>query len=122
MKIGRLLCMIVPLMLLLPSFSGSAEEQSVNSQVMITISGGFGITITITILEGENVSEIEWSVKLIGTVFFGIYVEGVINPPVNETTVRIMPFGIGPGILIINVGNSSVSASIFMAGPFVILL
>jgi len=93
-----------------------------NNQIEIAIQGGFGITITIKIPEGENVSTIEWSVEMRGLVFFGAYNEGTIIPPANETTIRILPLGIGPGMLVINVGNASASAPFLMFGPFVIIL
>jgi len=112
--------MLLPLMLVLPVTASGIEEQ--NNQIIIAIEGGFGLTITIIIPEGENVSAIKWSVEMRGLVFLGAYNEGTIVPPANETTIRIIPFGIGPGMLVVNVENTSASPPFLMFGPFVILL
>ncbi len=124
MKVGSkaIVCMLAFLMLAIPSSAfetAGAQGTRMPSQIEIVISGGFGITITIRNISGENLSGIEWSVELDGLIFFGAYSEGHINPPENETVIRLFPIGIGPVTITISVGNESESANFFIAGPFI---
>ncbi|RLF42919.1 MAG: hypothetical protein DRN17_07070 [Thermoplasmata archaeon] len=119
MRVGRILCMLLPLMLVMPAVPGIEGQ---NEQIEIAIEGGFGITITIKIPEGESISAINWSVEMRGPVLSGAYNGGTIIPPANETTIRILPFGIGPGMLVVNVENTSASAPFLIFGPFVVIL
>jgi len=119
MKVGGILCILLPLMLIMPTTSGIGEQ---NNQIVISIEGGFGITITITNASGGPLPGTEWSVELKGIIFSGASSSGVIDPFANETTIKLFPVGIGPGIMTISVGNESSSVAFFMIGPFVFLL
>ncbi|MEA2053776.1 MAG: hypothetical protein U9O96_01475 [Candidatus Thermoplasmatota archaeon] len=127
MKVGNkaILCMLVTLLLMVPiSACGVSRVQNASQlqmQIEIEIYGGFGITVVVKNIGEENLTNLDWEIELSGLIFFGVCSEGTIDPLTNETTIRLLPVGIGPGTITISVGDESASATFFIAGPFVVL-
>lgn len=120
MKVGKVIaCMLAFSMLAIPVTS--IETAGMPSQIVITVQGGFGLTITIRNDSGGPLPGTEWSVEMKGLIFSGAYISGTIDPLANEVTMRLFPVGIGPGIMTIRVGNESSSVAFFIMGPFVFL-
>ena len=121
MKVGKAIaCVLAFSMLAIPV--ASVETAGMPSQIVITVEGGFGITVTIRNESGGPLSFTEWSVEMKGLIFSGGGASGTFESLSNETTIRLLPVGIGPGILTIRLGNeSSFTALFFVVGPFVFL-
>ncbi len=127
MKVGKVIaCILAFFMLAIPASSFEkvdAQNAEMPSDIVISIEGGFGMTITIRNTSGGPLPGTEWSVELKGLIFYGGSSSGTIGPSASEITIRILPVGIGPGIITISVGNESAStAAFFMAGPFIVLV
>ncbi len=88
----------------------------------IGISGGMGITATITNTGTIDATGVPWSIDVSGLVFLGGHTEGTIDVPAGgEATISSdLVFGIGPGAIAINVGGASKTASCFILGPLVL--
>ena len=86
------------------------------------ISGGMGITATITNTGTEDATGVAWSIDVSGLVFVGKHTEGTIDIPAgSEATISSgMVFGIGPGTITVTVGGVSRTASCFILGPLVL--
>ena len=105
-------------------YSGDAHFSiKILSEIQIEILGGFGITIVVKNFGEEDLSEIVWSIELNGMIFIGKTSEGTIAilPAGSETIINSLVFGIGPGIIIVTVGDVSKIAELLIMGPFVII-
>ena len=89
----------------------------------ITISGGFGITITVTNIGSASVENIEWSVSISGLVFIGKESSGSIDvlAPGESITVKLLPIGIGSIDISVSINGATKIASGFIIGPIVII-
>ncbi len=84
------------------------------------ISGGFGISATITNTGTADAENVEWSISLDGLVFLGRETTDSIEriPAGTEVTVKSgLLFGIGPIDIIITAGEATKKASGFLLGP-----
>jgi len=126
MRVGKTIaCMLAFFMLAIPVASletAGMHNVSMPSEIVVAIEGGFGVTITIRNESGGPLPFTEWSVEMKGLIFSGGDIGVTIDPPSNETTIRLLPIGIGPGIMTIRLGNDSVfTALFFIVGPFVFM-
>ena len=87
-----------------------------------SISGGMGITATVTNTGSDDASGVSWSIDISGLVFLGGHTEGTIDLPAGgETTVSSgLVLGIGPGTIDVTVGGASKTASCFILGPLIL--
>ncbi len=86
------------------------------------ISGGMGITATITNTGTEDATGVPWSIDVSGLVFLGGHTEGTIDVLAGgEATISSgLVFGIGPGTIAVTAGGASKTASCFILGPLVL--
>jgi len=89
----------------------------------ITISGGFGITITVTNIGSAPAENIEWSVSISGLVFIGKESSGSIDElaPGESITIKLLTIGIGPIDISVTINGATKTASGFIIGPIVII-
>jgi len=88
-----------------------------------TISGGFGVSATVTNTGTEDASAIDWTISLSGPVFVGKEASGTIDslPAGGETTIGTgLVFGIGPTTITVTAGGATKTASGFVLGPLVL--
>ncbi len=87
-----------------------------------SISGGMGVTATITNTGTGDAADVPWSIDVSGLVFLGGHTEGTIDLPAGgETTIKSgLVFGIGPGAITVTVGGASKAANCFILGPLVL--
>ncbi|MEA2054053.1 MAG: hypothetical protein U9O96_02890 [Candidatus Thermoplasmatota archaeon] len=87
------------------------------------ISGGFGITATITNTGTADAENVEWSISLSGLVFLGKETTDSIErvPAGAEVTVKSgLLFGIGPIDITVTAGEFTKKASGLLLGPLVL--
>ncbi|MBS3773365.1 MAG: hypothetical protein KGY55_04105, partial [Candidatus Thermoplasmatota archaeon] len=87
------------------------------------ISGGFGVSATITNSGTVAAENVEWSVELSGPVFVGASSSEAIDRLEPGKSVTVGPgfvLGVGPTTITVTAGGSSTSASGFILGPFVL--
>ncbi len=87
-----------------------------------SISGGFGVTATVTNTGSEEASNIDWTISFDGGVFVGKEKTGTTTVPVSgEATVKSgFIFGIGKTTVTVNAGGATGAASGFVLGPLVL--
>jgi len=88
-----------------------------------TISGGMGVSATVTNTGTEDASAIDWTISLSGPVFVGKEASGTIDslPAGGETTIGTgLVFGIGPTTITVTAGGATKTASGFVLGPLVL--
>ncbi len=87
-----------------------------------SISGGMGITATITNTGTVDAINIPWSIDVSGLVFLGAHTEGAIDLLAGgETTISSsFIFGVGPGTITVTVGGAYRVANCFILGPLVL--
>ncbi|MFO8132506.1 MAG: sialidase family protein [Thermoplasmatota archaeon] len=87
------------------------------------LSGGFGVSATITNSGTVAAENVEWAVELSGPVFVGASTSGTIDqlgPGESATVGPGLVLGVGPTTITVTAGGSSTSASGFVLGPFVL--
>ncbi|MEA2053581.1 MAG: sialidase family protein [Candidatus Thermoplasmatota archaeon] len=87
------------------------------------ISGGMGISATITNTGTEDASNVDWSIELTGLIFIGKETTGTIDslPAGGEEAIKSgLVFGIGPTTITITAGGASKTAKGFVLGPLVL--
>jgi len=87
------------------------------------ISGGMGVSATVTNSGTVDAAAVDWSITLTGPVFVGAETTGTIDTlsAGGETTISTgLVFGIGPTTITVTAGGASSSASGFVLGPFVL--
>ncbi|MEA2054214.1 MAG: sialidase family protein [Candidatus Thermoplasmatota archaeon] len=88
-----------------------------------SISGGMGISATITNTGTEDASNMDWSIELTGLIFIGKETTGTIDslPAGGEEAIKSgLVFGIGPTTITITAGGASKTAKGFVLGPLVL--
>jgi len=88
-----------------------------------TISGGFGVSATVTNTGTEDASAIDWTISLSGPVFVGKEASGTIDslPAGGETTIGTgLVFGIGPTTITVTASGATKTASGLVLGPLVL--
>ena len=88
-----------------------------------SISGGMGVTATVTNTGTEDGTNVDWSIALSGPVFLGKETTGTIDTLAagSETTISTgLVFGIGPTTITVTAGGASKTASGFVLGPMVL--
>ncbi|MGC9555023.1 MAG: hypothetical protein ACP5EK_06900, partial [Thermoplasmatota archaeon] len=88
-----------------------------------TISGGMGVSATVTNTGSEPGNNIAWTISLTGPVFVGKETTGTINTlePGAETTISTgLVFGIGPTTITVTAGGATKTASGLVLGPLVL--
>jgi len=87
------------------------------------ISGGLGVTATITNTGTADAENIEWSISLSGLVFLGRETTDIaeIVPAGGEVTIKSgLLFGIGPVEITVTAGEAAKKASGFLLGPLLL--
>lgn len=87
------------------------------------ISGGMGITATVSNVGLEAGSNIDWTISLSGAVFLNSEVTGTIDslePGASTDISTGFVLGIGPTTIEVSAGGASQSASGFVLGPLVL--
>ncbi len=88
-----------------------------------TITGGMGVTATISNTGTEDASDVAWTIDLSGPVFVGSHAEGTIDTLAAGSEEAISTgfvLGIGPTTISIEAGGAAGSTSGFVLGPFVL--
>jgi hypothetical protein len=87
-----------------------------------SISGGMGVTATITNTGTGDANGVPWSIDISGLVFLGQHNEGTIDLPAgSETSISSgLVFGIGPVTITVDVSGIKETASGFVLGPLVL--
>jgi len=88
-----------------------------------TISGGMGVSATVTNSGSMDAGAVDWTISLSGPVFVGAETTGTISslPAGGESAISTgLVFGIGPTTITVTAGGASASASGFVLGPFVL--
>ena len=88
-----------------------------------TISGGMGVSATVTNTGTEDASAIDWTISLSGPVFVGKETTGTIAslPAGGEATISTgLVFGIGPTTVTVTAGGATKTASGLVLGPLVL--
>ncbi len=88
-----------------------------------SISGGMGVSATVTNTGTIDGSSIDWSIQLSGLIFMGKETTGTIDTLAagGETSISSgLVFGIGPTTITVTVGGASKTASAFVLGPLVL--
>jgi hypothetical protein len=97
--------------------------ESPSSLEIESISGGFGVSAVVENTGMENITDLKWSISLVGNItFFGGYKEGNIDllKPGNSITIKSgFLLGFGPAEITVSVSGVSKKASCFVIGPFV---
>lgn len=88
----------------------------------ISISGGFGIKVTITNVGTGEAKDLQWSIDLQGLVFVGKHSEGMQGSlkPGESITTKLFVLGLGPVGVSVSVDGTTKEASGFLLGPFVL--
>jgi hypothetical protein len=86
------------------------------------ISGGFGITATVTNTGGVDAEDVGWTIAFDGPVFIGSEKTGTVTVPVgDEVEIKSgLVFGIGRAAITVTVGGSSATANGLILGPLVL--
>ncbi len=89
----------------------------------IEIEGGFGITIIITNIGNETISDINLTISLSGLIIFSKEVKSPSFPllPNESTKMRLFVFGLGPFDISVSANDARSNANGFIIGPFVFL-
>ena len=92
-------------------------------QLEIEIQGGIGITMLIKNVGNETISNLEFSMRINGFVFFGKTMDGEISslPPGMGIEVNAFVMGFGNAIIEARAGEISKKADCFILGPFVFI-
>ncbi len=87
-----------------------------------TVSGGFGVSATITNTGGADAEDVEWTMTFDGPVFVGADKSGTVTVPEGgEATIKSgFILGVGSATATVSVGGASKTASGFVLGPFVL--
>ncbi len=87
-----------------------------------SISGGFGVSATVTNTGSEDANNVDWTISFDGPVFIGKEKTGTVTVPAGgEATVKSgLIFGVGKATITVNVGGASKTASGFVLGPLVL--
>ena len=87
-----------------------------------SISGGFGVTATVSNTGSEDASNVDWTISFDGGVFVGKEKTGTVTVPAGgEATVKTgFIFGFGKTTASVNVGGTTGTASGFVLGPLVL--
>ncbi|RLF64360.1 MAG: hypothetical protein DRN33_02340 [Thermoplasmata archaeon] len=87
-----------------------------------SISGGFGVSATVTNVGSEDANNVDWTISFDGPVFIGKEKTGTVTVPAGgEATVKSgLIFGVGKATITVNVGGASKTASGFVLGPLVL--
>jgi hypothetical protein len=91
--------------------------------INLAISGGFGVSATVSNDGSEAAANLAWTVDLSGLVFLGGHTEGTIAtlaPGATETVGPSLVLGIGPSTITATAGGASQTASGFVLGPLVL--
>ena len=90
--------------------------------ITLSISGGFGVKVTISNSGTEAAKNLPWSVDLSGLVFVGKHTEGTIaslEPGASQKVGPGLVFGIGPTTITVSAGGVTATAKGFVLGPLV---
>jgi C1A family cysteine protease len=90
----------------------------------VDVSGGIGITATIKNIGAGTMDNIPWSMETEGMVLFQQNTEGTITtlPVGEETSISTgLLFGMGPGSILITIGETKQAYSLVLLGPFAII-
>jgi len=87
-----------------------------------SISGGFGVTATVSNAGSEDANNVDWTISFDGGVFIGKEKTGTVTVPAGgEATVKSgFIFGIGKTTVTANIAGMSKTASGFVLGPLVL--
>ncbi len=87
------------------------------------VSGGFGLTATVSNTGTAPAENVAWTIDLSGPVFVGNHAEGTIDvlpPGESEDIGTGLVLGIGPSTISIEAGGATASFSGFVLGPLVL--
>ena len=92
-------------------------------QLEIEIQGGIGITVLIKNVGNETLSNLEFSIRVNGFIFFGKAMEGEISslPSGMEIEATAFVMGFGNATVEVRAGEISKKADCFILGPFVVI-
>jgi hypothetical protein len=88
-----------------------------------SISGGLGVSSTVSNTGSVAGEQVAWSIELSGLVFLGGETTGtlaVLEPGDTETISSGLVFGLGPSTITVTVGGASQTASGMVLGPLVL--
>ncbi|MFO8133445.1 MAG: hypothetical protein R6U10_05900 [Thermoplasmatota archaeon] len=88
-----------------------------------SITGGMGVTATVSNTGTEDASSVAWTIDLSGPVFVGSHAEGTIDSLAagdSETISSGFVLGIGPTTISVAAGGAEQTASGFVLGPLVL--
>ncbi|MCD6299107.1 MAG: hypothetical protein J7L93_00680 [Thermoplasmata archaeon] len=87
-----------------------------------SVSGGFGVTATVSNTGSEDASNVDWTISFDGGVFVGNEKTGTVTVPAGgEATVKTgFIFGVGKTTASVNVGGATEKISGFVLGPLVL--
>ncbi|MFO8133539.1 MAG: hypothetical protein R6U10_06395, partial [Thermoplasmatota archaeon] len=97
----------------IPSETSDGEPSPAGQPFQISISGGLGINVTVTNIGDHPVENLSWAISLSGLIFGGIYQASGVNPvlePGESFSAFLLPFGLGPGSLDVEVNGVVESA------------
>jgi hypothetical protein len=88
-----------------------------------SIKGGIGITTIIKNIGTEDIIKLDYSIELLGLIFYGSVTEQVIDTLRAGEIIKlnILPLGIGSADLLLTVGNVEKKLTCFLFGPLLLL-
>lgn len=102
--------------------STDSARMETGQELQISMSGGLGITVTVTNTGDHPVENLSWTVSLSGLILAGISRDAGYDPvlePGESFSTMLLVFGLGPGSLIVEVNDAASSADVWFVGPFV---
>jgi len=88
-----------------------------------SISGGFGVSASVSNTGSVAGEQVSWSIDLSGLVFLGAETTGtiaILEPGDTDTISSGLVFGLGPSTITVTVGGASQAASGMVLGPLVL--
>ena len=91
--------------------------------VIQSVSGGFGVTATVSNVGTADAENVPWSIDVSGLVILGKHTEGTIDslPAGGQATVKSsLILGVGPVTITVMAGGTTKTASALLLGPLVL--